>query len=88
MSRSRTSNDPTPTNSGYEIKKNVPFPAIRHGSRTSKYPFATMGIGDSFAAPDVTSSSLSGAARNATKRYGSTFRVRTVDGVATVWRTA
>ena len=32
-----------------EIEKNIPLPYFEQGSRTSKYPFAKMEVGDSFA---------------------------------------
>ncbi len=44
-----------------KIEKNVPFPVPVKGAPNKKYPLGEMEVGDSFFAPDVRSSTISGA---------------------------
>lgn len=69
-----------------KIDQSVPLPDDT-GGRRRKYPFADMGVGDSFFAPDRTSTNLNSAAR---RHRDKTFTARSVTeaGVkgARVWR--
>lgn len=72
----------------YKIDKGVDIPA-RTGStgRTPKYPWADMGIGDSFFVPGVTPATFGGAVSGTNKRKAPKhFIVRTVDGGIRIWR--
>jgi len=70
----------------FKIEKNVALP--KH-ARTSKYPFADMDVGDSFAAPDATRTALYTAAHLWAKRDGAgkKFIVREEGKGARIWRT-
>ena len=69
-----------------QIEKNIPVPA--RGARASKYPFADMVVGDSFAAP-VKPMSMYQAANKWAKRHGdgAAFIVRPEGDGCRVWRT-
>lgn len=70
-----------------KIDKGIPLPKQ---VRTSKYPFADLGVGDSFFVPGVKAASLGNAAKHHAARTGHSYRSRTVteDGVlgARIWR--
>ena len=70
----------------FKIEKDVALP--KH-ARTSKYPFADMEIGDSFAAPNSTRQGLYTAAYNWAKAEGAgkKFIVREEGKGARIWRT-
>jgi hypothetical protein len=74
----------------YEIQTNIPLPSSAKGSRGSKYPFARMHIGDSFA---VDSGVAATTIRSAVGAFCKThknhkFVVREIDGAVRVWRIA
>lgn len=66
------------------IEKNIPVPA--RGARASKYPFADMVVGDSFAAP-VKPMSLYQSANKWGKANDAKFVVRPEGDGCRVWRT-
>lgn len=74
-----------------QIETGVPAPSSRAG-----YPFAAMGVNDSFMMPAATDeeakkigTSIGASARNyARKHDGVKFTVRRVDGGVRCWRTA
>lgn len=76
----------------FEVRTDVPIPVtVREGfSRPSKYPFATMDVGQMFFVPDA-KKSFSSLASAAGKRLGRKFTTRAVtdNGVPGVgcWRT-
>ena len=78
----------------FEIEKDIPVSPRKKKGYRSKYPFKSMGIGDSFFVPVASSprggmSSLCGACRNGSERlFGGSghFSVRTVEGGYRVWR--
>jgi hypothetical protein len=65
-----------------KVEKNVPLP--------SKYPFAKMAIGDSFAVPaDKKRTSVSVAAKRFAAKHGAKFTVRQMpDRTLRCWRVA
>lgn len=69
----------------FKIEKNVALP--KH-ARTSKYPFADMEVGDSFANPDTTRTALYTAAYQWAKQDGNgkKFIVREEGKGARIWR--
>jgi hypothetical protein len=82
-----------------EIEKDVPIPTACGRGRPTKYPFAEMEVGDSFAVPlagesygrhsgDKAAASLSRNSHTYGKKHGKTFTVRQLndEGVARVWR--
>jgi len=75
----------TKRNPRFVIKKGVPMPNIVR-RRTSKYPFAYMEVGDCFDAVGVKTVAVAAACLSRKKRTGENFRIRTVNGVPTVWR--
>ena len=71
----------------YKVTKDAPMPSstTRHGE--SKYPMATMEVGESFFDPDVTSvGRLRAAAYNAKKNLNRTFTICMQDGGVRCWR--
>ena len=66
------------------IEKNIPMPAR---TRTSKYPFDKLTVGDSFFV-QAKKGTLAAAANSAAKRLGWKFSVRVVEGGVRVWRVA
>lgn len=83
--------------SDFTLEKNVPIPAALRAGRKSKYPWASMEVGDSFFVPGGKESTMSSARLVAQRRHeGCKFEVREVqeldeDGGAVtglrVWRT-
>ena len=71
---------------GFEIEKGIPIGIKSAGVRTSKYPWATMEIGDSFLVPDLGVDSMSAAASQAGKRLGRKFTCRTMNHGVRIWR--
>jgi hypothetical protein len=80
----------------FTIEKNVPIPASTAG-RGPIYPFAAMGVGDSFLVPvavEAAAKRASGLSRaasaHAKKTEGRKYTVRKVkdEGGVRVWRTA
>ena len=69
----------------YQIEKGIPMPEGKPGS---KYPFDGMKVGDSFLVPRKDRSCVSSAATAYSKKYGTKFSMRTVDGVLRIWRIA
>lgn len=63
----------------FDVRKNIPLPtAVREGfAKPSKYPFATMDVGDMFFVPDA-KKSFSSLASAAGKRLGRKFSTRAV----------
>ena len=86
----------------FEIEKGIPIPAVqRRAAGSSKYPFASLEVGDSFfvaatpsegesqnEASDRVFNSLSGSKYRAKKHLNRDFTARVVDGGVRVWRTA
>ena len=69
----------------FAIEKGIPIPP--HGnSRTSKYPWADLCVGDSFFVPGVKTDAMAGSKANATKKYNAKYSMRAVDGGVRVWR--
>lgn len=74
----------------FTIEAGVAIPKRIAGRSGSKYPFAEMGVGDSFlVAGEVKPATLRSAVGAYTKRNGQTskFAVRAVEGGLRVWRT-
>ena len=67
-----------------EIEKNIPIPEKRYKKR--KYPVLEMEVGDSFFAPDITPSSITGVLQEC-RGKGWEFVRRTEKTGARVWRT-
>jgi hypothetical protein len=67
-----------------EIEKDVPLP--EGYSRTVKYPFAAMEVGDSFFEEGKTSDQLTNSAAHWRKKNCWKFTARNVDGGARIWR--
>lgn len=67
------------------IDKNIPVPA--KGTRTSKYPFAQMTVGDSFAS-QAKSGSMYQSASKWGKANNAKFVVRPEGNGSRVWRVA
>lgn len=71
--------------SGFELEKNIPVPPRTRKLRGPyKYPFDKMEVGDSFHIPATEdrpkpSRTLASTVSTASKKYGKTFVVRTVD---------
>lgn len=63
-----------------EIRDDVPIP------KSDRELVEELGVGQSRAFPGKTSAALCQAAKRASVRTGWTFRVRTIDGVTSVWR--
>lgn len=71
------------------IDKNIPIPPKVYRGRPSRYPFADMAIGDSFATEHTHASKISPSCAHATKTLGFKFSVRKqADGTIRVWRIA
>lgn len=66
------------------IEKNVPIPERAVGPKT-KYPFASMQIGDSFFIPGMEKFTYHWYP---SKKYGHTYRSKKVDGGMRIWRIA
>ena len=84
-------------NTTWNIESDVPIPPRASGKRASKYPWATLEVGDSFTFnaddPAKTAKQFSSTCYSAGKRLGKKFTVRAeVDddgsytGVVRVWR--
>jgi len=74
--------------SEFQIEKGLEIPPIdRTGTgRPEKYPWASMGVGDSFFVDGVTRLTVRSAAYAAGKRHGMKFACRTVEGGTRIWR--
>ena len=73
--------------SKFKIEKGIPQPRSR--AKRSKYPFAEMGVGDSFAVLDESAQVLRSAAFNAQRKFpGRKFSVRQCAGEVRAWRVA
>lgn len=71
----------------FTVEKGVPRPKLK--GRNSKYPWADMEVGDSFAAPKKLSISLVNSAAQQSRKRGWKFSVRTMDEqTCRVWRIA
>jgi len=71
----------------FEIEKNVPLPERK--ANTSKYPFNSMEIGDSFAVPADIKGTVMNAATTSGRYHGKKFSARQIDeNTARIWRTA
>lgn len=71
--------------STFQIERGVPMPAVR--SSGAKYPFADMEVGDSFTAPEIERTRISGACQNKARQGDKKFTIRkTGDGFIRVWR--
>ncbi len=66
----------------YKVEKGVPPPE----THTSKYPFKSMAVGDSFFAPGGSRLAIGAYAAKALGK--SNYTVRSVDGGVRVWRLA
>lgn len=63
----------------YKVHSGVPIPPVtRSGNRASKYPFATMEIGEMFFVPDPPKT-FSSQANAAGRRLGRKFSVRRIE---------
>lgn len=72
----------------YEIEKNIPIPDPNKG-RKSKYPFATMQVGDSFFVSDKKQTVIGSCASAYSKRNPDVkFTVRVAEGGVRCWRVA
>ena len=71
------------------IDKGIPLPPRGSGSPVpAKYPWLTMGVGDSFLVSGRTARNFSSQIHVAQKSTGRKFAARTADGGVRVWRTA
>ena len=68
----------------FKIDKGIPVPT--KSGRVPKYPWREMEVGDSFFVPGMTAASAAAGCLGAKKATGWTFRYRTVDGGARIWR--
>lgn len=70
----------------FEIEDRIPLPP--KSSSKIKYPLAEMKVGQSFFAPGVKSSAISGRAATVAKASGDgrKYATRVVDGGVRVWR--
>jgi hypothetical protein len=66
------------------IDKDVPLPPVTH----SKYPWASLNVGDSFLTHFKSTNSAAACKSDAQKRTGFTFIVRLTSEGVRVWRTA
>lgn len=70
----------------YKIQKNIPIPTKMSTGRKSIYPFESMDIGDSFAAPAGKAKSVRSKVTKENKLGDKKFTVRTIDKYIRVWR--
>ncbi len=72
-----------------QIETNIPLPTIIRASRGSKYPFADMKVGDSFAC-ETKPASMRSIATGFAKKEGGTvkFAIRGEANGSRVWRVA
>lgn len=69
--------------SSVPIDKGIPVPS------KNRWPFGSLEVGDSFAAPDTSRSAVASAMYQYKKRHGGAFLLRkTESGEYRVWRTA
>ena len=73
------------SNGEIKIEKGVPIPPRDRGHRSSKYPWATMEIGDSFFVPKA---KMGSSASIAGKRYQRKFTTRPEGDGTRIWRQA
>lgn len=66
-----------------QIEKNVVIP---DKTKSSKYPWDKMNVGDSFFVADISITTLCAGASINAKRTGRKYTVRKVEGGAEVWR--
>ncbi|HAR45619.1 MAG TPA: hypothetical protein DCS05_05440 [Nitrospiraceae bacterium] len=78
----------------YKIEKEVPIPAPYRKAQGSKYPFAQMAVGDSFAVdvedgegPAAVLNRMRGAANRFGKDNGMTLTARVMGSTVRIWRT-
>lgn len=69
-----------------KVESNVPFPEGRMWS--SKYPWSSLEVNQSFFVPGAQFRSMQSGASTAGRKLGRTFRARTVEGGVRVWRLA
>lgn len=68
----------------YQIEHGVPIPP----TKTSRYPFAEMAVGDSFGSAEEPANTVRACAiAYAKKHHGKKFIVRSVEGGCRCWRT-
>jgi hypothetical protein len=74
----------------YEVTSEFAMPRPERsewGTRSSKYPFATMAVGDSFGYLYRNSGNIASAAHYHGKRHGKKFAVRKINStLARIWR--
>lgn len=87
----QTSVESASTKQKIVVEKGIPIPDESrggdHATRTYKYPFHLMEVGDSFFVPELNSYQFSGRIANGQHRTGFKFTVRTVEGGIRIWRT-
>jgi len=69
----------------FTIESNIPMPDPKMG-RKPKYPWRQMKVGDSFFVPDRKTNFIAGIAWNQTRRHGTKWACRAIDGGVRVWR--
>jgi hypothetical protein len=69
------------------LKHGLPIPETTFG-RSAKYPWASMEIGDSFLVLGKMTNDLSPVANYQSKKRGTSYTCRLVDGGVRVWRVA
>ena len=78
----------------FKVDSGVPLPALSKGGRGAppKYPFGTMGPGDSFFVPVADAQRASHPVRRSANQYGKRcgmkFATRSVEGGIRCWRLA
>lgn len=71
----------------YVIEKGVALPKGKRSEKSTKYPFKSMEVGDSFLVPDFTSIvSLRSQASVTGRTLGKKFSVRLVEQGVRIWR--
>jgi hypothetical protein len=69
------------------VRSGVPLPSPRgRGVRESKYPFASMAVGDSFVLADASARTVRRAVAVFQKKFKSKFAVRVIAEGVGVWR--
>ena len=68
----------------YKVEKGIERPSGNYGS--TKYPFFTMKVGDSFGVPIEKKDSVYKCASSYGSRHGQKFSVRKFDGAYRCWR--
>lgn len=70
------------------VEKGVPMPALRRGSRRSRYPFEQMGIGDSFTVTGLTVAGVRSQCVAAKAKGLGSFKIAVEDDKIRIWRVA